>query len=52
MITTNALIVLHEIFLIALVKTPKFFTPTNMSYLVQEGGGKQSILASFHPEWN
>ena len=49
----NALIFLLEIFLTALVKAPKYFTPTNMPCLTQKrGDSKQSTLASFHPEWD
>jgi hypothetical protein len=44
MITNTALIFLLDMFLTALVKAPKSFTLTNISYLIQKNGdGKQSI---------
>jgi hypothetical protein len=53
MITKNALIFLLETFLTALVKAPKWFTFTCMLHLIQKrGSGKQSILASFHRDWD
>ena len=47
MITKNALIFLLEMFLTALVETPKWFTFVYTPHLIQKvGSGKQSILAS------
>jgi hypothetical protein len=51
MITNNALIFLLDKFLTALVKAPISFTASkNAASDPKKRDGKQSILASFHPD--